>query len=282
MKGAYSSAAIRIEKLMPGSHNRARIVIPISPREQGRNVHGQAVRNILLAQIPQPEFLKIRPHLDFVKLELGTQLQREGRPIAAAYFLNGGIASMIVETSDARSVEVGVAGREDMIGLQLTGGLTELTYSVVVQAPCTAFRVAADALRGLLPLMPELSRLLIHRLAIRTVEVAQNAACNRLHSIGQRLARWLLMAQDRINSDVISITHDFLSKIVGTDRATVSVKLEELERCQIVRRRRRSVAICDRAQLERRACECYRIVSQFNFETGLKPVVGGKTNRQPF
>jgi len=251
------------------SHNRARIVIPIAPREQRRTVQGQPVGNVLLAQIPQSEFLKIRPHLDFVNLEVATQLQQEGRPITAVYFLNGGIASMIVETSDGRSVEVGVAGREDMIGLPLAGGLTQLTYSVVVQARCTGFRVPAEAMKRLLSLMPELSRLLIRRLAIRTVEVAQNAACNRLHSVSQRLARWLLMTQDRTNSDVISITHDFLSKMVGTDRATVSVKLEELESCQIVRCRRGSVAICDRAQLQRRACECYRIFSQFNSELGI-------------
>jgi len=254
---------------MPVGDNRSRIVIPSAPLDQGRKVQGQAVGNILLAQIPQPEFLKIRPHLDFVKLELATRLEQEGRPIAAVYFLNGGIVSMIVQTSDARSVEVGVAGREDMIGLPLAGGLTELTYTVIVRARCTGFRARADALRGLLPSMPELSRMLMHRLAIRTVQVAQNAACNRLHSVGQRLARWLLMTQDRINSDVISITHDFLSRMVGTDRATVSVKLEELERCRIVRCSRGSVAICDRAHLERRACECYRIFSQFNSELGI-------------
>jgi CRP-like cAMP-binding protein len=109
----------------------------------------------------------------------------------------------------------------------------------------------------------------VRRLAIRTVEVAQNAACNRLHSVGQRLARWLLMTQDRIDCEVISITHDFLSKMVGTDRATISVKLEELESDQIVRRRRGAVAICDRTQLQLRACECYRIFSQLNSELGI-------------
>jgi len=190
--------------------------------------------------------------------------------MTAVYFLNGGIASMIVETSDGRSVEVGVAGREDMIGLPLVGGLTQLTYSVVAQSRCTAFRVPAGRIKALMPSMPEFHQMLVRRLAIRTVDVAQNAACNRLHSVGQRLARWLLMTQDRINSDVISTTHDFLAKMVGTDRATVSVKLDELERCHIVRRRRGSVAICDRAQLLRRACECYRIFSQFNAELGIK------------
>jgi len=251
---------------VPVSHNRAPALIPIPLREQRRTVQGQAVGNILLAQIPQLEFLKIRPHLEFLNFELAAPLQRQGRPITAVYFLNGGIASMIVETSDGRSVEVGVAGREEMIGLQLAGGLTELTYNVFVQAPCTGFRVSAEAIKGLLPTMPWLNRILMRRLAIRTVELAQNAGCNRLHSVAQRLARWLLMTQDRINSDVISTTHDFLAKMIGTDRATVSVKLEELESRQIVRRGRGSVVICDRAHLQRRACECYRLVRRFNSE----------------
>lgn len=228
------------------------------------------MQNVVLRQIPQTEFLKIQPYLEFLKLELAARLEREGSPISAVYFLNGGIASMIIETSDGRSVEVGVAGREDMIGLPLAAGLTELTYSVVVQAPSDGFRVAADTMKRLLPSMPELSRMLLRRLAIRSVEAAQNAACNRLHPISQRLARWLLLTQDRINSDLINTTHDFLAKMVGTDRATVTVTLEELENRDIVRRSRGSITILDRAQLEQRACECYQIFSQFNVELGLK------------
>ena len=243
-------------------------------------VQGQGVGSILLTQIPQPEFLKIRPHLNFMNFELAAQLQQQGGPITAVYFLNGGIASMVVETSDGRSVEVGVAGREEMIGLQLAGGLTELTYSVAVQVPCTGFRVSADAIKRLLPSMPGLNGMLMRRLAIRTAELAQNAACNRLHSVAQRLARWLLMTQDRIDSDVINTTHDFLAKMVGTDRATVSVKLEELESCQIVRRRRGSIVICDRTHLLRRACECYRLFYHFNSELGVNLSFGGKTHRQ--
>lgn len=234
-----------------------------------RVVQGVRVANVLLQQIPQSEFLQIKPHLQLMKLEIATRLEEEGRAITAVYLLNGGIASMIVETSDGRSVEVGVAGREDMIGLALAGGLTEFTYTVVVQAPSDAFRVDAEVMKRLLPSMPELTRLLLRRLAIRTVQLAQNAACNRLHPIGQRLARWLLLTQDRISSDVIATTHDFLAKMVGTDRATVSVALEELECDRILRRSRGSVAIVDRAGLERRTCECYRVASQFNTELGL-------------
>lgn len=228
------------------------------------------MQNVVLQQIPYEEFLKLQPHLEFVKLEIATCLEQEASPITAVYFLNCGIASMIIETSDGRSVEVGLAGREDMVGLPMAGGLSEFTYSVVVQASSDGFRVSADTMKRLLPTMPELSRILLRRLAIRSVEVAQNAACNRLHSVSQRLARWLLLAHDRINSDLINTTHDFLSKMVGTDRATVTVTLEELEARDIVRRSRGSITILDRAQLEQQACECYRIFSRFDAELGLK------------
>jgi CRP-like cAMP-binding protein len=243
-------------------------VVEIPHRPTG-TILQEEVGNVLLQQLPPAEFLKIRPHLEFVKLKIATRLEQEGDPITAVYFLNGGIASMIVETSDGRSVEVGVVGREDMVGLPMAGGLVEFTYSVVVQAPSDGFRVAAATMKRLLPAMPELSRMLLRRLAIRSVELAQNAACNRLHNVGQRLARWLLLTQDRINSDLISTTHDFLSKMVGTDRATVSTKLEQLERQHIVRRNRGSIAITNRQQLEHHACECYRVSSQFKSELGL-------------
>lgn len=254
---------------MSATHNPVRFLAEI-PSSIKRTVEGRPVRNVVLQQIPQAEFLKIQPHLEFLKLEIATRLEQSGNAITAVYFLNGGIASMIIETSDGRSVEVGVAGREDMIGLPLVAGLTELTYSVVVQAPGDGFRVSADTMKRLLPSMPEFSRMLLHRLAIRGAEAAQNAACNRLHPVSQRLARWLLLTQDRINSDLINMTHDFLSKMVGTDRATVTVTLEELEKRDIVRRSRGSVTILDRPQLEQHACECYRIFSQFNVELGLK------------
>jgi len=101
------------------------------------------VQNILLLQVPRREFSTIEPHLEFVNFENAACLERNGKPISAVYFLNGGIGSMIVEVKDGRSVEVGVAGREDMIGLQLAAGLDEFSYSVVMQVPGDGFRVTA-------------------------------------------------------------------------------------------------------------------------------------------
>ena len=143
---------------------------------------------------------------------------RAGEPIQFAYFMNRGIASMIVETADGRSVEVSIAGREDMIGLQLAAGLLEAEHNLVIQVPGDGFRVKAAIMQRAVHSLPGLARILTRQLGICSMQFAQNADCNRLHYVRQRPARWLLLTRDRIDSDLITTTHDFLSKMVGTDR----------------------------------------------------------------
>ena len=118
--------------------------------------------------------------------------------------------------------------------------------------------------------MPVLTRMLLRRLAIRSVEFAQNAACNRLHNVKQRLARWLLLTHDRVDSDLIRTTHDFLSKLVGTDRATVTIAVAELERDGVIKRGRASISINDRKGLEKASCACYSLFKGFKAELGLR------------
>lgn len=237
---------------------------------QERTAAGIPVRNTLLLQIPEDEFRTILPHLELVEFSNTDRLEREGTRIEAVYFLNGGIGSMIIETSDGRMVEVGLAGREDMIGLPLATGLDEFTFSVVVRVPGDGFRVQGDAMKQLLPEMPELRRLLLRRLAIRSIALAQNAACNRLHNVKQRLARWLLLTHDRLDSNLIRTTHDFLSRMVGTDRPSVTLALAELEREGIIQPSRGSILIENRRKLEQRSCECYSLFRRFNSELGLQ------------
>ena len=240
-------------------------------RKQGheRTVQGKAVHNILLLRVPDREFSAIKPFLQFKNFRSASWLEREGRPIKAVYFLNSGLGSMIVETSDGRSVEVGVGGREDMIGLPFAVGLDEFSYGVVMQVQGDGFRVPAATMKRLLPTLPELRNLLLRRLGMRALKLAQNAACNRLHNVKERVARWLLLAHDRIDSDIIRITHDFLSKMVGTDRATVSIATSELERAKVIRQGRASIAIVNRQKLEAQSCDCYDLFRRLNPELGL-------------
>lgn len=219
--------------------------------------------------MPESEFREFEPYLEFVELKCADRVEKGGDRISTVYFLNTGIGSMLIETSDGRSVEVGLAGHEDMIGLPLAAGLDEFTYTVIIQVPGNGFRMQADILQEVLPRCPELRRMLLRRLAIRSIELAQNAACNRLHNVKQRLARWLLLTHDRLDSDLIRTTHDFLSRMVGTDRPTVTLTVAELEREGIIRPRRGSIVIENRHKLEELSCECYGMIQRFNGELGL-------------
>lgn len=232
-------------------------------------VSGQVVENTVLLRLPQTEFEVLEPHLEFVRLDLSVRLQKEFEPIRAAYFLNRGIASILVETVDGRSVEVGIVGREDMIGLQLAAGLDDLTHNLIVQVPGDGFRVPAATMKNVLHALPQLRRILTRQLGIRSMQFAQNAACNRLHNIKQRLARWLLVTHDRLDSDVIVTTHDYLAKMVGTDRPSVSVALADLQREGGILGSRGSISLVSRQRLQKQACECYEVFRQFNFEMGL-------------
>jgi CRP-like cAMP-binding protein len=235
-----------------------------------RSIAGNRVRNSILLQLPEAEFSRIKPQLEAVKLRIADLLARQSLPVKGVYFLNTGIASLLIETSNGRSVEVGLCGREHAIGLvPLLGGLERLTYNVVVQVPGEGFRAPAMMMKRLLPELPQLRELLLRRMAIRSLEQGQNAACNCLHSVKERLARWLLLVHDRVDTDVISTTHDFLSKMVGADRTTVSLAMRELERRGVLLRNRGAICITDRAGLEEQCCECYAVFNSFNAELGL-------------
>jgi CRP-like cAMP-binding protein len=230
---------------------------------------GQAVQNTILLQIPDREFETIQPHLKFMPLELSSCLQREHDAIRSVYFMNRGIASMLVQTADGRSVEVGVCGRDDMVGLALAAGLETFTHTVIVQVPGDGFLIEGAVMKRVLASAPELRRMLMLRLGVRLAQLEQNAACNRLHNVRQRLARWLLLTHDRLQSNVLYTTHEFLSKMIGTDRPTVSVAVAELEQEGIIGHTRGSILITDRPRLEQQSCECYAAIQKFNAELGL-------------
>lgn len=234
-----------------------------------RTIAARQVRNTILLRIPRSEFDTLRPHLTFLPLACAARLQREHEPIQAVYFINNGIASLLVETADGRSVEVGVSGREDMIGSQLFAGLERLAPTVIMQVPGDGFRIEAGIVKRLLPALPQLRQLVFRQIVIRSAQVAQNAACNRLHTVKQRLARWLLVTHDRLESNIIATTHELLSKMVGTDRPTVTLAVGQFQNQGIIRLRRGLIAVLDRNQLERQCCECYGVFQQFNRELGL-------------
>ncbi len=171
---------------------------------------------------------------------------------------------------DAKTAEAGIVGMEGFTGTPVAVGLSRSPLQAVVQITGDGFRIEAGALQNTLESAPRLQEILSRYAAIRGMQIAQTAACNRLHDIGQRLARWLLMTQDRVDSGSLPITHDFLATMLGTDRPTVSLAAGVLQRKKIIEYTRGAVKIVNRKKLEDSACECYAVIQQYDGELGLK------------
>lgn len=234
------------------------------------NPDDKPVGNRILLSLPDVEYRRMRPHLQFIDLQDHFSLHEPGKKMQFAYFLNRGMASIVVATREGKGVEAGIVGREGVVGVGVAVGLFRSPLRTVVQISGDAFRIAAAALQTTLPRTPHLQMLLGRYAVLQGMQVAQTAACNRLHDIGQRLARWLLMAQDRVDVGTLPITHDFLANMLGTDRPSVSLAAGALQRHNLIRYSRGAVEILDRKGLEGSACECYRVIQQLNGELGLR------------
>ena len=194
------------------------------------DIHGNAVYSRILLSIPDDEYEAILPHLEFIDLPLHQSLHESPDGLEYGYFLNLGLTSLVIETQDGRSVEVGIVGREGFVGVPLAAGLTLTPYRAVVQAKGNGFRIKAEVLEVTLSVTPSLRLRLNQYAQAQGMQVAQLAACNRLHEIDQRLARWLLMCQDRIGSDLLPMTHEFVAQMLGTGRPSVSLAAAVLQR----------------------------------------------------
>ncbi|HKR85898.1 MAG TPA: Crp/Fnr family transcriptional regulator [Terriglobales bacterium] len=225
---------------------------------------GRPSGNEILDSIPEGEYNLLRPELEFVQLPHRQILHEAGQRMEFAYFLNEGLASLVVLTSDGRSVEVAIVGHEGIVGTPLAVGLQRGPYRSIMQISGTAFRIKSEVLEERLEEAPELRLVLNRFVLIQGLQIAQIAACNRLHEIEQRLARWLLMCQDRVNSEYLPVTHEFLAQMLGTGRPSVSLAAGILQKARTIENARGCVKILNRSQLESAACECYRAIQQFN------------------
>ena len=235
----------------------------VQPGER-TNPTGKPVRNKLLLAIPDEEFRRIRSRLQFVELPHHFILHQPHQTVRFAHFPNAGLISLVVELKDGKTVEAGLLGNEGASGTPAILGLSRSPLREIVQIEGDAFRVRVNALRDLLPSTPVLQATLNRYAAGLAMQVAQTAACNRLHKIEERLSRWLLIAQDRVDSGIVPITHDFLATMLGTDRPSVSVAAGVLQREGIIEYTRGSVRILNRKKLESFACECYALIKQYN------------------
>lgn len=224
--------------------------------------------NDLLRHLPAHEWELLRPHARLVTLAQGQLVFADGEPSHVTYFPLSCIISMIAEMENGDECEYGCIGREGMLGLQIALGAQPLQGRALCQLEGAALQCDGDLLRDLTASgeAPELHRLLL-RYAQATINVlAQSAACNALHSLGQRTARWLLSSSDRADSERFELTQDFLSRMLGARRATVTKAAAGLQSTGAIAYTRGHIHILDRSTLERATCECYRIMRE-QFET---------------
>lgn len=234
---------------------------------------GEQFRNRILNALPAAEVALLRPLLSPVRLVNGQGLHESGEPIEHVYFVEHGFASVVAEVGDTSgSVEVGLIGRDSMTGLTAVFSADAITYGrVMVQMPGAGYRMSAQALRDNLEAMPTLRMLLPRALEGMIAQVSQTAACNSRHTLPERLARWLLMARDRADSDELALTQEFLSMMLTVRRSGVTVAMGTLAAAGLVGHRRGRVLITDRPGLEAAACDCYRRVQAFAAGVAARP-----------
>jgi CRP-like cAMP-binding protein len=230
---------------------------------------GNAIENSILQHLPECEFSLLQPHLELVSLSQRLRLQGPDRRIEYGYFINHGLISILV-TTDSRSVEVGVLGREGFVGIELALGFVSTPHTLIVQVPGNSFRIGAGILQQLLPSLPDLRLQLNRFVHLQGLQVAQLAACNRLHELEQRLARWLLMSYDRTGVSNLPFTHDLLAAMLGTARPSVTLAAGILQREGAISYERGVVTIVDRPRLERAACECYSVIANITNGNSLR------------
>ena len=231
---------------------------------------GKPISNKVLLAAPDNEYQLIRPDLTYVDLPDHLSLHEPTQHIEFVYFPNRGMVSQVVVTKDGRTVEVGVVGYEGYVGAGLAVGLSRGSVREIVQIAGDGFRMIGNALERVLRSAPQLQSILSRHSGLQGMQVAQTAACNRLHDIQQRLSRWLLMTQDRVNLAVLPITHDFIATMIGTDRSTVSLAAGVLQKKGIIEYVRGAVKIVNRRKLQTTACECYDVIRQFEDDLGLR------------
>ena len=234
------------------------------------NIDGKHVSNKVLLATPDNEYQLMRPDLTYVDLPDHLSLHEPTQNIEFVYFPNRGMVSQVVVTKDGRTVEVGVVGKEGYVGAGLAVGLSRSSVREIVQIAGDGFRMMGSALERILRSAPQLQMILNRHSGIQGMQVAQTAACNRLHDIQQRLARWLLMTQDRVNLGVLPITHDFIATMMGTDRSTVSLAAAVLQKKGIIEYVRGAVKVVNRRKLQDSSCECYAVIQQFEDDLGLR------------
>jgi len=241
---------------------QSEVTLPKSSLPTLQDGDGGMIGNLILRSLPRKESAQIVPLLELVRLKLHQILHETGENIKSVYFLNHGLGSVLTTQPDGKSVEVGLIGNEGFVGTPIIFGFKSSGLRVVTQGDGTAYRIEAAALLKVLPQCPDLNQRLQRYSIMLGMQSTQLAACNRLHNVVERLARWLLMSHDRIGGKTLPLTQEFLGQMLGCRRASVTVAASVLQKRGIIVYSRGSVTVQNRQKLEGAACHCYRIMEQ--------------------
>lgn len=231
------------------------------------------LQNNLLSALTEADYARLAPHLQTVSLEVGEVLKDADEPAFDAYFPVDSVISLITLMEDGMTVEAGVVGREGVAGLSsfLGGGPTPNQH--MVQAPGTALKIRGSKLAEEFSRGGKLQALL-HRYVLATIiQISQSVACNRVHSTEERLCRWLLMMNDRVDSGYFPHTQEFLSRMLGAARPIVTLTAGALQKAGWIKYSRGNITILNRKGLESATCECYaRVTQEFDRILGSRDV----------
>jgi CRP-like cAMP-binding protein len=216
--------------------------------------------NRILTSLPAADLERLAPHLSPIELPMNHRLHSPSQTDGDVYFLEDGICSIVAIMENGTTVEVGVVGRDGFVGMAAALGTSYLPHRCFMQIPGHGFSVKSQILIQHIQESRQLHMCLLRSVHGLLVQTAQSAACNRVHELHERLARWLLMCYDRIRVDEVPITQEFLAMMLGTRRSTVTVAAGILQKAGLIAFARGHVAIKDHAGLVDAACECYQVV----------------------
>ena len=213
-------------------------------------------KNLFLSALPAAEQTRLRPFLAFHRLPQGLVLQEPEQRIEHVYFIESGMISLVAMMQDGAAIETATLGREAILGSLSALGNHRAGTRAIIQIDATAWRMTVADFRTAIGQSPVLRKMALLSSELTLAQMQQTAACNALHTADRRLCRWIVQVRDRIDEDVIRLTHDFLAQMLAVRRPTVSLIAYGLQQAGLIRYQRGKITILDRAGLERGACEC--------------------------
>lgn len=221
-----------------------------------------SIENYLLAALPHGEYERLRTALKPIRIAQGTVIYDASDIISRAYFLIGGMASLLSITEDGSTIEIGVIGNEGMVGIPIILGFNTAPYQVVAQIVADALEIKTEALKEAFNRGEKLHDLLLRYTHVLLCQIAQTVVCNRFHTTEKRLCQWLLISRDRVHSATLPLTQEFIAQMLGIPRTHVTMTMANLQQKNLIRCTCGKITIINHQGLEAAACECYRIVKE--------------------